>query len=130
MKCSDEISIGEYVRTPEQGFIGKLVEINKDVLNYYKIDVGREIRRTNGMSDNYIYSRDGFGLKHSKNIIDLIKKGDYINGYKVCEINKKRIVFEGCHKSKSYYYFEDNDFEIQSIITKEQIKQIEFRIKE
>lgn len=79
----EEIKVGEYVRTPEQGYIGKLVEVNKDVLNYYKIDVGREIRRINGMSDNYIYSRDGFGLKHSSNIIDLIEVGDYVNGSEV-----------------------------------------------
>ena len=43
----EEIKVGEYVRTPEQGFIGKLVEIDNNVLNYYKIDVGREVRRTN-----------------------------------------------------------------------------------
>ena len=74
----EEIKVGEYVRTPEQGFIGKLVEIDNNVLNYYKIDVGREVRRTNGMSDNYIYSRDGFGLKHSFNILDILKIGDFI----------------------------------------------------
>lgn len=74
----EEIKIGEYVRTPEQGFIGKLVEIDNNVLNYYKIDVGREVRRTNGMSDNYIYSRDGFGLKHSFNILDILKISDFI----------------------------------------------------
>lgn len=74
----EEIKVGEYVRTPEQGFIGKLVEIDNNVLNYYKIDVGREVCRTNGMSDNYIYSRDGFGLKHSFNILDILKIGDFI----------------------------------------------------
>ena len=74
----EKIQVGEYVRTPEQGFIGKLVEIDNNVLNYYKIDVKREIRRTNGMSDNYIYSRDGFGLKHSFNLIDVLKIRDFI----------------------------------------------------
>lgn len=75
----EEIQVGEYVRTPEQGFIGKLIEIDNNVLNYYKIDVRREVRRTNGMSDNYIYSRDGFGLKHSFNIFDILKIGDFIH---------------------------------------------------
>ena len=56
-----------------------MVEIDNNVLNYYKIDVGREVRRTNGMSDNYIYSRDGFGLKHSFNIFDILKIGDFIH---------------------------------------------------
>lgn len=127
---NDEISIGEYVRTPEQGFIGKLVEINKDVLNYYKIDVGREIRRTNGMNDNCIYSRDGFGLKHSKNIIDLVQKDDYVNGCKVYRAEKDAITVyqevEG-HPVDYNYIMAD---EIKTIVTKEQIKQIEFRIKE
>jgi len=131
MKCSDEISIGEYVRTPEQGFIGKLVEINKDVLNYYKIDVGREIRRTNGMSDNYIYSRDGFGLKHSKDIIDLIEEGDYVNGCQVMGIYVPRDTWEPIQinvDSQTIKYFIQD--EIKSIVTKEQIKQIEFIVKE
>lgn len=69
-----EIEEGEWVRTPEEGFIGKLVEINEDVINYYKIDVGREIKHRDDFIDNYIYSRDGFGLLHSKNIIDLIQR--------------------------------------------------------
>ena len=74
----EEIKVGEYVRTPEQGYIGKLVEVNKNVLNYYKIDVGREIRRINGMSDNYIYSRDGFGLKHSSKRFNTSRRYSYI----------------------------------------------------
>lgn len=119
-----EISINEYVRTPEEGFIGKLVKINKGVLNYYKIDVGREIKRTNGMSDNYIYSRDGFGLKHSKNIIDLIEVDDIgimnCYGLKV----KKFITKDDISELKF------RNYELLSIITKEQIKQIEYRIKE
>lgn len=73
-----DIQLGEYVRTPEQGFIGKLVEINRHVTNYYRIDVDREIHRLDGHSDHYIYSRDGFGLKHSFNIIDLIEDEDII----------------------------------------------------
>lgn len=112
-----EISIGDYVRT-NNGIIGK----------YVKYRGWQDTIETNNKWIGFDIDKDI--VKHSKDIIDLIKKGDYINGYKVCEINKKRIVFEGCHKSKSYYYFEDNDFEIKSIITKEQIKQIEYRIKE
>lgn len=85
-----DIEVGEYVRTPEEGFIGKLVEINKGVLNYYKIDVGREIRRPDGYSDNYIYSRDGFGLKHSKNIINLIQVGDILE----LDGNKYEVIYD------------------------------------
>ena len=63
-----EIEVGEYVRT-EEGYIGILIEYIPNALNYLKIDVGKEIRRDrrdNGMSDNYIYTRYGFQLNHSK----------------------------------------------------------------
>lgn len=107
-----EISIGDYVRT-DKGYIFIVDKERKNLqaLKFFDVEYGNIV-------------------KHSKNIIDLIEKDDYVNGYKVCEINKKRIGFEGCHKSRSYYYFEDNDFQINSIITKEQIQQIEFIVKE
>lgn len=73
----DKIEVGEYVRTKE-GYIGILIEHIPNALNYLKIDVGKEIRRDNGMSDNYIYTRYGFQLKHSKQLIDLIEVGDII----------------------------------------------------
>lgn len=51
-----KIEIGEYVRTLD-GYIGVLVDDSQNVLNNLKIDVGREIRRDNGMSDHYICFR-------------------------------------------------------------------------
>lgn len=81
----DKIEVGEYVRTKE-GYIGILIEHIPNALNYLKIDVGKEIRRDNGMSDNYIYTRYGFQLKHSKQLIDLIEEGDYVNGYRVINV--------------------------------------------
>lgn len=124
----EEIKVGEYVRTPEQGYIGKLVEVNKNVLNYYKIDVGREIRRINGMSDNYIYSRDGFGLKHSSNIIDLIEIGDYVNGKLIHNKfgnpkNGELMIIYGNGK-----HFDNKN--IKTIVTKEQFANAEYRLEE
>lgn len=72
-----KIEVGEYVRT-EEGYIGILIEYIPNALNYLKIDVGKEIRRDNGMSDNYIYTRYGFQLKHSKQPIDLIEDKDIV----------------------------------------------------
>lgn len=72
-----EIEVGEYVRT-EEGYIGILIEYIPNALNYLKIDVGKEIRRDNGMSDNYIYTRYGFQLKHSKQQIELIEDKDIV----------------------------------------------------
>jgi len=132
-----EIEVGEWVRTPEEGFIGKLVEINEDVINYYKIDVGREIKHRDDFIDNYIYSRDGFGLLHSKNIIDLIQEGDIL-----------RIKVQFHHEIELYYILKeitdkkgsDWDFlieqinlchyEIKSIVTKEQFSSVEYLLEE
>lgn len=80
-----EIEVGEYVRT-EEGYIGILIEYIPNALNYLKIDVGKEIRRDNGMSDNYIYTRYGFQLKHSKQPIDLIEVKDVIK-YRINNIS-------------------------------------------
>ena len=121
-----EIEVGEYVRT-EEGYIGILIEYIPNALNYLKIDVGKEIRRDNGMSDNYIYTRYGFQLKHSKHLIDLIEVGDYVNGREVKHI----AMFEGFPDYPKLIFVDEthlipddtceND-EIQTILTKEQFE--------
>lgn len=126
----EEIKVGEYVRTPEQGFIGKLVEINNDVLNYYKIDVKKVIRRTNGMSDNYIYSRDGFGLKHSFNIIDILKIGDFIHtdygwGWYHHKVDENTIVIDDGDE-----FIDVNKDEIHRILTQEMLWKNSYELKE
>ena len=124
----EEIKVGEYVRTPEQGYIGKLVEVNKNVLNYYKIDVGREIRRINGMSDNYIYSRDGFGLKHSSNVLDLLEVGDVVTH------GEETIFITAFESEEQLDYFinlyKHENLSIKSIVTKEQFALAEYRLEE
>lgn len=111
---NDEISVGEYVRT-------KLGDIKKITKGFEFI-----IERHN-KSDNKI-------VKHSKEIIDLIEQGDYVNGYKVLYVCNEEPCPSGkyvdidCNKPSEESYFFEN--EIKSIITKEQIKQIEYRIKE
>lgn len=104
-----EIEVGEYVRT-EEGYIGILIEYIPNALNYLKIDVGKEIRRDNGMSDNYIYTRYGFQLKHSKQLIDLVEVGDYVNGELITDKWDTRI-------SSIRSNFSEED--IKTILTKE-----------
>lgn len=104
-----EIEVGEYVRT-EEGYIGILIEYFPNALNYLKIDVGKEIRRDNGMFDNYIYTRYGFQLKHSKQLIDLIEVGDYVNGELITDKWDTRI-------SSIRSNFSEED--IKTILTKE-----------
>ena len=120
MKCSDEISIGEYVRTYNNGIkrIDTIWE-NKTV-NKYGYEVGSE---WDGKLYSIIKTTDI--VKHSKDIKDLVQKGDYVNGYLVEQIDKDGFIV--IHNGG--YTFRSSNW-IKTIITKEQIKQIEFRIKE
>lgn len=110
------IEVGEYIRT-RQGTIQKIKSIHKDMIWYCDID--------------WILEQDI--IKHSKNIIDLIEVGDYVNGTR---IDKKFAIKINPVTNQKYleynYGFENilNDFEINSIVTKEQFKEMEYRINE
>ena len=68
--------------------------------------------------------------KQSKNLIDLIEEGDYVNGCKVYRVEKNTItIYQEVEGQPVDYNYLMKD-EIKSIVTKEQIKQIEYRIKE
>lgn len=63
---------------------------------------------------------------HSKNIIDLIEEGDYVNGKKVLE----KVGNKFCTVSSSN--IGDNrilGFMIESIVTKEQFEAIEYKVE-
>lgn len=118
MKCSD-ISVGEYVRN-RYGYIGKYTKNSNGIY---------EIKIRNGLVCR-INSKEEI-VKHSKDIIDLIEEGDYVNGCQVMGIYVPRDTWEPIQinvDSQTIKYFIQD--EIKSIITKEQIKQIEFKIKE
>ena len=94
------IEVGEYVRDID-GFIVKVNEIQE-----YKEedDIWYEEKTLKGTWKSMI-------VKHSKNIIDLIEVGDYVNGSRVDEL------YDG------YVFVENSDYrvkEISSILTKEQ----------
>lgn len=64
-----KIEVGEYVRT--NGIIGKVEQIGNSLF---------------WLEDGSNYSLSNKSIKHSKNIIDLIEVGDYVNGYPVRRI--------------------------------------------
>lgn len=111
------IEVGEYVRT-KQGKIAKLIEIDKN--NYYWFD-------------NWIYKESGIPhqgfriedierieiLKHSKNIIDLIEVGDYVNGKYVSEIKE----YEKSRKTLIALIGIIMEDDMKTILTKEQYMQ-------
>lgn len=83
----------------------------------------------------YYFKKDEHIVNHSKNIIDLIEVGDYVNGCLVLKHSYKPELYV------SYVYvggkvqttIEDytnklEDIEIQTIVTKEQFQAIEYKI--
>lgn len=120
------IEVGEYVRTKD-GRIGKLDEIyhvgrgtryyGEDLYkNYYSI-------KYNSDDDFGRYSDEEI-VKHSKNIIDLIEEGDFVNGYRVEDIGRTFV-----NVATGSNYFQDPIiFDIKSIVTKEQFYNMEYRV--
>jgi hypothetical protein len=124
-KEREMIEVGEYVRTKD-GIIAKvtyvdglMIDCDEDVFDLKNL----------AMMEIPIEYAEEYIIKHSFNIIDLIEEGDYVNGYKVKEINKKRIGFQSSHNSISYEYWEDN-YDIKSIVTKEQFASMKYKVKE
>ncbi len=111
-----EIKVGEYVRTRSQG-IKKVKKIE------YDIDA----------KENYYYLDSCFGewehqvVKHSKNIIDSIEIGDYVNGFLIEYIERFK-------DGSTYLYYKGNatfvDYQIKTIVTKEQFELVEYKIEE
>lgn len=113
MKCSDEISVGDYVRTIS-GNIDKVDALYGMIENTIHLE-------------NHKWQSTKNIVKHSKNIKNLLQIGDIITTNNLCgEITK--IDEDTIYLAN--YMGTCNIEDIQSIITKEQIKQIEFRIKE
>lgn len=110
-----KLEVGMYVRDIKGridkiiGFKGALIEFEKDLMG------------------GYIDCNDF--TKASFNIIDLIEKGDYINGEKIDYISiskdgEKRPLI------KDNIYFFEKYISIKSIITKEQFEEMSYKVGE
>lgn len=133
-----KIEVGMYVRTKHSGICKIYREFSEA-----SVDVGIGVLpEINGFfidkeEVNYIERKDI--LKASFNIIDLIEEGDYVNSEKVLRTNCKleyvdddsetgvNEVDNGLELETGWIYFE---YEVQSIVTKEQFESIEYRIGE
>ncbi len=111
-----EIEVGEYVRT-KKGYIAKVIDYKDELICDKTIDKSNE--------ENI--------LKHSKNIIDLIEVGDYVNGREVKHI----AIFEGFPDYPKLIFVDEKHLvpgdtaenkDIKLILTKEQIAGIEYKI--
>lgn len=122
-----EIEVGDFIRTNE-GLIGKIKRIEFDRtdkgLKWYVFDR----KRPNMNIIDEVYINKPYITNYSKNIIDLIEEGDYVNGKYVYDVfenaNREKVIKIDCMRGYLYQY------EIKSIITKEQIAQIEYKVGE
>lgn len=115
-----KIKIGEYIRT-KKGLIAKIYAYQE--LKIYD-DKGENARFYSFDTDKGTVA-DIEIAKHSKNIIDLIEVEDYINLEHVLDITGEyirtaKIIHNKCWLSNN----------IESIVTKEQFKNAEYRIPE
>ena len=131
------MNIGDYVRT-KRGQLHRITDLKK----YYENDVLIEDKQLVHI-DNHFSGWDlgqfkELIVKSSPNIIDLIEVGDYVNGYKVLEIEKDYlfdyteeinvlIVQNGeVYEVAKKIYSDD----IKSIVTKEQFESMEYKVGE
>ena len=113
-----EIEVGEYVRT-KRGYIRKV--IRRDIDKHILLDIGFE-------GANYLTKVEEKEdiVKHSKNIINLIEVGDYVNGELVEKVEIGPDEFE--ITTTTEYLINEND--IKTIVTKEQFASIEYKVEE
>ena len=71
--------------------------------------------------NEFYYFKTGEKItKHSKNIIDLIEVGDYVNGEKVLSVDWESVGIKG------FDFINPDD--IKTIITKEQIETMKYKV--
>ena len=138
----DKIEVGEWIRT-HTGEIGKVfkVELAKEEREKYPNNPYKGYWRDKYVTDvRRGYCTRQVIKKHSKNIIDLIEVGDYVNGHKVKQINCKLEYIDDDSDTgvnevdngleiegyPTWIYFE---CEIESIVTKEQFASMEYRLE-
>lgn len=125
------IEVGEYVRLARNQGINKIRDIEDGY--YYFLD--DEIADEYGNITDFI-EKDELQeevLNHSKNIIDLIEVGDYVNGYRILEKTKiKNNEMQICilKDNNCSNWRTVNDKTLKSIVTKEQFASMEYKVKE
>ena len=116
----DKIEVGEYVRDTE----GKIYKIETETLkDFFCIEISSKVNSLKLLSDLDIQKTP------SKNIIDLIEVGDYVNGLIIIgkyfdENNKICLILDTTDKVRIRCYEQD----IKSILTKEQFNSVKYEV--
>lgn len=128
----EEIEVGDYVRT-KAGIIRKIDKIERCPVCKEKEYINTE--NIKGLCFENTYHKDDI-VKHSFCLLELIEVGDYVNCSRVEETSCKleynddygeaNNVFDGLRLENGWIYF---DYEIESILTKEQYKANCYEVK-
>ena len=116
----ETLNVGMYIRTKD-GIIAKVDYIDDNTIFFDK-----ELYRIYGDSIDFLEKDDLERIiKASYNIIDILEKGDYVNGHRVEEIDfENEIIF-----TNSEYYYGIVEFNnVKSVITHEQMEQIAYKV--
>lgn len=114
----EEIEIGEYVRTND-GIIGKITDIDiceicEEETYIISLNYQGKILHQNNIT------------KHSKNIIDLIEVGDYVNGKEVLQVYRNELRLNTENNVLCFI----KEYEIETILTYEQYENNAFKVVE
>ena len=126
----DKIEVGEYIRT-KKGNICKVLatrEKSSFITNNGYTSTYQERYFVDNTKQYSILSKP-YVVKHSKNIIDLIEVGDYVNGSKVIDIAQgktKAVYIESQEQKLALIPIVEK--QIKSIVTKEQFKEMEYKV--
>lgn len=114
------MEINDYVRDKD-GTIGKVFDITNEPSVDIGIGIMPEVNAVwiNKDKTNYLIKEDI--TKHSKDIIDLIEVGDYVNGSKVIDIRIDEELEIGVESDNLIYHYIQNK-DIKSVLTKEQFE--------
>ncbi len=118
----EEIKINDYIKT-KSGNIYKVRSITK----FSDGDIHIAVK------EQTIFLRPNDIAKHSKNIIDLIEIGDYVNGRLVLQVDYKNknvcllipLTDTKANTNIMWYGYED----IRTVVTKEMMKSVEYRVE-
>ena len=98
---------------------------------YVKINKIKEIEEKENCLHIWLEDKDliteKYLIKASYNIIDILKKGDYVNGHRVEEIDFEN---EEIFTDSEYYCGVVEFCNIKSVITHEQMEQMEYKVGE
>ena len=122
----NKIKAGEYVRTKE-GEIG-VIGFPDEEENMF------EQKQFEWYSNGKYYNliKEYEVIKHSKNIVDLIEEGDYVNGRLILQVDYKMkricllVTFLYTMSMSNVIWINSQD--IKSIVTKEQFKSVEYEV--